>query len=150
MGAFKISKLWMDISWNLFTVLLLFSLDSWSSFRLLPYFLLAQGLQTHCFFNLRYSKVCISFPFYYHVSTLFSFFRTLSFNLDLSAFCFWNPAAFLWEIVMDCSLQGCSVPGILGTRILDCMVAVPISRGSLTQVSCLWQNSLPSEPPGSL
>ena len=50
---------------------------------------------------------------------------------------------------MDCSLQGCSVPGILGTRILDCMVAVPISRGSSQHRSpALLADSLPSEPPG--
>lgn len=57
-------------------------------FQLLPYFLLAQGLQTHCFFSLRYSKVCISFPLYYHVSTLFSLLQDAFLSSGFVCICF--------------------------------------------------------------
>ena len=53
---------------------------------------------------------------------------------------------------MDCSIPGFSVLGILQARILK-WIAVPFSRGSSQprdqiQVSCIEDDSLPSEPPG--
>ena len=54
--------------------------------------------------------------------------------------------------LMDCSLPGSSVHGILRARILE-WAAVPFSGGSSrprnrSQVSCTADDSLPSEPPG--
>ena len=53
--------------------------------------------------------------------------------------------------LMDCSLPGSSVHGILQARVLE-WVAVPFSRGSSwprnrSQDSCIADDSLPSEPP---
>ena len=53
---------------------------------------------------------------------------------------------------MDCSPQGSSVHGILQAGILE-QVASHFSKGSSqtrdqTQVSCMQEDSLPSEPPG--
>ena len=53
---------------------------------------------------------------------------------------------------VDCSPPGSSVHGILQARILE-WVVIPLSKGSSqprdrTQVSVLWADSLPSEPPG--
>ena len=53
---------------------------------------------------------------------------------------------------MDCSPPGSSVHGIFQERILE-WVAMPSSRGSSqprdrAQVSALWVDALPSEPPG--
>ena len=54
--------------------------------------------------------------------------------------------------LVDCSLPGSSVHGILQARVLE-RVAISFSRGSSqprdwTQVSALQANALPSEPPG--
>ena len=51
--------------------------------------------------------------------------------------------------LVDCSLPGSSVHGILQTRILE-WVVIPFSRGfssprDQTQVSCIQADSLPSE-----
>ena len=56
--------------------------------------------------------------------------------------------------LMDCSLPGSSVRGILQTRILE-WVAISFSRGDLPKPGikhrspALQADSLPSEPPGS-